>query len=89
MIVNVRDLRSDHFGGYETASSDHLPVRFDPRQQYEKELKHEAIKLAGNCNDKRRPDDTKNKWVETLGSVVFYRFDREQEEKYTRERHQH
>lgn len=89
LVVNVRDLKFDHFGGYETTTSNASLIAFNPRQQYEKELKNEAIQLAADCNDKRRPDDIENKWVQTLEPVVFYRFDREQEERFKRDRRQH
>jgi hypothetical protein len=89
LIVRVRDLKFDYFGGYEAINSDPSLVGFNPRQQYEKELKNEAIQLSVDCNDRRRPDDIENKWVQTLEPVVFYRFDREQEEKYKRDRHHH
>jgi hypothetical protein len=89
LVVQVRDIKFDQFGGYETTGFDVLQMEPSPRQQYEKELKNEAVQLSADCNDKRRPDDTENKGVQTLEPVVFYRFDREQEERYKRERHHH
>jgi hypothetical protein len=89
LVVNVRDLKFDHFGGFEKPTSGASLIASNPRQQYEKELKNEAIQLAADCNDKRRPDDIESKWVQTLAPVVFYRFDREQEERFKRDRHQH
>lgn len=89
LILNVRDLKSEYFGGYETTDLDPSLVKFNPRQQYEKELKNEATLLSADCSDRRRSDDIENKWVQILEPVVFYRFDREQEERYKRDRHQH
>ena len=89
LIENVRHLKSDHFGGYGTSASGPLFVKSSPRQQYEKELKEEAEKLADNCMAKRRADDSESKWVGTLEPIVFHRFDQDQEEKYARGRHHH
>jgi hypothetical protein len=88
LIVSIKNLKSDQFGGYEATNSD-LVATFSPRQQYEKELKSEAIRLEVVCSDKRRQDDNESKWVQALDPIVFYRFDREQEETLCRDRHQH
>jgi hypothetical protein len=89
LVVNVRDIKFDYFAGFEPINSDISLIPFTPKQQYEKELKNEAIQLSADCNDKRRSDDPENKWIRILGPVVFYRFDREQEERYKRDRHHH
>jgi hypothetical protein len=95
LVIGIKDLRADHFGGYETADSNHLLVpskafaAYSPRQQYERELKFEADELFITCSDKRRADDNEEKWVQELGPIVFYRFDREREEKHERDRHHH
>jgi hypothetical protein len=95
LVIDIKDLKADRFGGYETASSNHLLVpstafaAFSPRQQYERELKFEADELSITCSDNRRADDNEEKWVQELGPIVFYRFDREREEKHERDRHHH
>ena len=89
LVFNIRDLKFDNFGGFETTDSDASMIGFTPRQQYEKELKNEAIQLAADSNDNRRADDIESKWVQILEPVVFYRFDREQEERFKRDRRQH
>jgi hypothetical protein len=89
LIVNVSSLKFSHFGGYEPNTSHQLPIRTDAKRQYEKELLCEAIRLTASCTDRQRPDDLEHKWVETLRRIVFYRFDREQEERYERGRHHH
>ncbi|KAE9375765.1 hypothetical protein N431DRAFT_543234 [Stipitochalara longipes BDJ] len=68
LVIGIKDLKADHFGGYEKAGSNHsllastkLP-RFSPRQQYEKELKFDAYELSATCSDKRRADDNEGKW---------------------------
>lgn len=91
-VIGIKDLKIDHFGGYETAGSNHsiaLSTAFSPKQQYERELKFEADELSITCSDNRRADDNEEKWVQTLGPIVFYRFDREREEKHDRDRHHH
>jgi hypothetical protein len=52
-------------------------------------MKVEAEELSIICNDSRRADDNDYKWVQELEPIVFYRFDREREEKYERGRHHH
>ena len=92
LVIGIKDLKANHFGGYETAGSNHLLIpstAFSPRQQYERELKFEADELSITCNDNRRADDNEEKWVQELGPIVFYRFDREREEKHERDRHHH
>jgi hypothetical protein len=92
LVVGIKDLKYDHFGGYETVDSHHsfvLETAFSSRQQYERELKYEADELSIACNDNRRADDNEEKWVQMLGPIVFYRFDREREEKHERDRHHH
>ena len=93
LVKGIRDLKSDHFGGYDTTDSDHLlssfPPEFTPRQQYERQLKVEADELSITCSDNSRADDNEVKWVQTLEPIVFYRFNRELEEKYGRDRHHH
>jgi hypothetical protein len=98
LVIGIKDLKADHFGGYDTANSNHSLVSctafaaftaFSPRQQYERELKFEADELSIICSDNRRPDDNEEKWVQELGPIVFYRFDREREEKHERDRHHH
>jgi hypothetical protein len=88
-VIGIRDLKSDHFGGYEANHFNHSVPEFTPRQQYERELKHEADELRSLCCDSRRADDNEDKWVKVLEPIVFYRFDREGEERYSRDRHQH
>jgi hypothetical protein len=89
LIANVKELKSDHFGGYEGTDSDHPQLKFSPKQQYEKELKNEATQLEVACSDKSRQDDIESKWVQILDPIVFYRFDREQEETFRQDRHHH
>lgn len=95
LVIGIKDLKSDHFGGFETVASDHLLASssafaaFSPRQQYEREMKYEADELSITCNDNRRADDNEEKWVQELGPIVFYRFNREREEKHERDRHHH
>lgn len=95
LVIGIKDLKADHFGGYATADSNHSLnpwtafTAFSPRQQYERELKSEADELSITCSDNRRPDDNEEKWVQELGPIVFYRFDREREEKHERDRHHH
>jgi len=93
LIIGVQYLKSDHFGGYVNDSNHELPeLELElscASQTYEKELKNESIKLSGACSDNQRPDDIEDKWVKILEPIVFYRFNREQEERYERERHQH
>jgi len=95
LVIGIKDLNADHFGGYETADPKHavfpstiLP-EFSPRQEYERELKVEADELSITYSDSRRADDNEEKWVQELEPVVFYRFNREREEKYERDRHHH
>jgi hypothetical protein len=57
--------------------------------QYESELKLEAEKLAESCLGYKRPDDPEDSWVQILQSIVFYRFNTEAEEAYSRKRHHH
>ncbi len=89
LVIGIQDLKSDRFGGYEATKSDQSLSPFTPKQQYERELKFEADELSIACSDSRRADDNEEKWVQTLGPIVFYRFDRELEEKYARDRHHH
>jgi hypothetical protein len=94
LVIGIKDLKADHFGGYETAGSNHslapfTEAAFSSRQQYERELKYEADELSITSDDKRRADDNEEKWVQELGPIVFYRFDREREEKHERDRHHH
>jgi hypothetical protein len=95
LVIGIKDLKADHFGGYQTADSNRSIfactafTAFSPRQQYERELKSEADELSITCSDNRRPDDNEEKWVQELGPIVFYRFDREREEKHERNRHHH
>ena len=86
LISSVRSLESDCFGG---RPERHHLVQSTPVMQYESELKLEAYELARNCNDYKRPDDNEEKWVEVQQPIVFYRFNREAEEFYTRKRHHH
>jgi hypothetical protein len=95
LVIGIKNLNADHFWGYETADPNHavfpstiLP-EFSPRQEYERELKVEADELSITCSDSRRADDNEDKWVQELEPVVFYRFNREREEKYERDRQYH
>jgi hypothetical protein len=86
LILNVQFLEWDYFGG--TPQGDRS-IQTTPIMQYESELKLEAEELATNCLDYKRPDDIEEKWVEVMQPIVFYRFNREAEELYTRKRHHH
>ena len=69
LVIGIKDLKANHFGGYETAGSNHLLIpstAFSPRQQYERELKFEADELSITCSDNRRADDNEEKWVQEL-----------------------
>jgi hypothetical protein len=43
LIFRLWDLQFDYFDGYEATNSDPSLVGFNPRLQYEKELKNEAV----------------------------------------------
>ncbi|KAN0112639.1 hypothetical protein V8E51_005590 [Hyaloscypha variabilis] len=93
LVIGIKDLNADHFGGYETADPKHavfpstiLP-EFSPRQEYERELKVEADELSITYSDSRRADDNEEKWVQELEPVVFYRFNREREENFICRKH--
>ncbi|KAF2180881.1 hypothetical protein K469DRAFT_793295 [Zopfia rhizophila CBS 207.26] len=75
------------FGGQEANDLDPPLIEFTARQQYEKELKKEASDLQVFCSDPKRSDDVEATWVETLGPIVFYRFNRELEETFICRKH--
>jgi len=95
LVIGIKDLKADHFGGYGTTGSKHSVFaskpfpEFSSRQQYERELKFEADELSITCSDSRRADDNEEKWIQELEPIVFYRFNREREEKHERNRHHH
>ncbi|CAO2653299.1 Nn.00g027100.m01.CDS01 [Neocucurbitaria sp. VM-36] len=86
LIISVQSLEWDFFGG--TIGGDRS-IQSTPVMQYETELKSEAEILAAGCLDFKREDDIETRWVEVQQPIVFYRFDREQEEVYRRDRHHH
>ena len=86
LILSVESLQWEYFGG--TFEGEHS-IQATPVMQYESELKSEAETLAGRCVDYKRLDDIEEKWVQVQEPIVFYRFDREAEEVYTRNRHHH
>jgi hypothetical protein len=86
LILSVQLLNWDSFG---SRPEGHHLVRSTPAMQYESELKSEADRLAWKCNDYKRPDDLEEIWVQVQQPIVFYRFNREEEEIYARNRHHH
>lgn len=86
LMFSVQSLDWDFFGGTMTGNRS---VQATPVMQYESELKLEAEKLADACLGYKRPDDFEDSWVPILQSIVFYRFNTEAEEAYSRKRHHH
>jgi hypothetical protein len=86
LILSIESLCWNYFGG--TVGGD-LSVEATPIMQYESELKLEAEALSDACLDFKRSDDIEDAWVLVLQPIVFYRFNREAEEGYTRKRHHH
>lgn len=86
LILSVQSLDWAYFGGTFIANRF---VQATPVMQYESELKLEAEKLAEACLGYKRPDDLEESWVQILQSIVFYRFNTEAEEAYSRKRHHH
>lgn len=86
IILFVRSLEFDSFGS--RPAGDHS-IQSTPVMQYELELKLEASCLARNCNDYKSPDGIEERWVQIQQPIVFYRFDRANEEIYARKRHHH
>jgi len=92
LIISVQDLKYNRFGGHNATDSNDVLPELElscAKETYEKELKNEADLLRWDCKHTHRKDDIEDKWVKILEPVVFYRFDGEQEEKYSRDRHQH
>jgi hypothetical protein len=86
LILSVQLVEWNLFGG---ELRDSCSVQATPVMQYESELKLEAELLAKTCLDRDRPDDLEERFIQSLQPVVFYRFDREAEEAYSRSRHHH
>lgn len=86
LIFSVQTLAWKDFGG--TSGGD-PSLHTTPVMQYQSELQVEAGLLARACHDPNRPRDLEEKWVSVQQSIVFYRFDREREEDFRRNRHHH
>jgi hypothetical protein len=86
LILSIQSLDWDRFGGILARN---VSLQVTPVMQYESELKLEAEQLSATCLDYRRLDDPETDWVRVQQPIVFYRFNREAEEMYSRRRHHH
>lgn len=81
LVHGVQYLRITEFGGYNAINENRVEFETNAAHEYDKWLKRQASALAATCGDPDRADDTETKWVSVLEPIVFFRFDREKEEK--------
>jgi hypothetical protein len=82
LVHDVKGLQFESFARYTNGGSGSNPKpRIQAAHVYDKSLKDQAEDLSTRCNNPDLDDRCEVEWIEALAPVVFFRFDRDLEER--------
>jgi hypothetical protein len=82
LVHDVKSLQFDDFARYTNGGSSSNPKpRIQAAHVYDKWLKDQAANLSARCSDPDLNDRHEVEWIEALNPMVFFRFDRDREER--------